>query len=96
MALTREEVQHIAQLARLKLSREEELLYAEQLSNILDYAACLSEIDTSSIPPTATVLSLDAPLREDVIRPCPPREDMLANAPSQKEAMFQVPPIFDV
>ena len=95
MALTREEVQHIARLARLKLTEEEEARYTEQLSAILDYAARLSEIDTSSIPPTASVLSLHAPLREDVLRDCPPQADILVNAPAQKEAMFEVPPVFD-
>jgi len=95
MALTRDEVQHIAKLARLKLTAEEEARYTEQLSDILDYAARLREIDTSAISPTASVLSLDAPLREDVLREGPPQEDILANAPSKSDAMFQVPPIFD-
>lgn len=95
MALTREEVQHIAELARLKLTPQEEERYTEQLSAILDYAARLAEIDTAAIPPTASVLDLKAPLREDVVRPCPPQEDILANAPSQQDEMFRVPPIFD-
>ena len=95
MALTIDEVRHIATLARLQLSAAEEKRYSEQLSAILDYAARLTEVDTADIPPTATVLPLLAPLREDVIRSSPPREIMMQNAPSQEEGMFRVPPVFD-
>ena len=95
MALTVDEVRHIARLARLQLTTEEEHLYTEQLSDILDYASRLGEIDTSDIPPTATVLPLRAPLRPDVVRPCTPRDQILRNAPSDQEGMFRVPPILD-
>jgi aspartyl-tRNA(Asn)/glutamyl-tRNA(Gln) amidotransferase subunit C len=95
MALTIKEVRHIAQLARLKLTPEEERRYTEQLSDILDYAGRLSKIDTSTIPPTANVLPLRAPLRPDVVRPCPPQELILRNAPSDQEGMFRVPPVLD-
>jgi len=95
MALTPEEVRQIANLARLKLTAEEEKRYAEQLSAVLDYAARLSDVDTSKIPPTATVLPLTAPLRKDEVVPCLPREKILANAPSSEEGMFSVPPVLD-
>jgi aspartyl-tRNA(Asn)/glutamyl-tRNA(Gln) amidotransferase subunit C len=95
MSLTIEEVRNIAYLARLRLTAEEERRYAEQLSAILDYAARLQEVDTSRIPPTATVLPLTAPLRKDEIRPSQPRERILANAPAQEEGMFRVPPVLD-
>jgi len=95
MALTIEEVKKIAFLARLKLTPEEEARYAEQLSAILDYAQRLQEIDTSHIPPTASVLPLNAPLREDESRPSIPRERILSNASSQEEGMFRVPPVLD-
>ena len=95
MALTIEEVRHIAYLARLRLTPEEEERYAEQLSAILDHAARLGEVDTSNIPPTATVLPLRAPLRPDEVRPCPPKETILRNAPSEEEGMFRVPPVLD-
>lgn len=93
MAITIEEVRRIAQLARLRLTPEEERRYAEQLSDILDYAGRLGEVDTSAIPPTASVLSLRAPLRPDEVRPCPSRNKILRNAPSEEEGMFRVPPI---
>ena len=95
MPLTLEEVRHIARLARLDLTPEEENRYREQLSAILDYAKRLSTIDTSAILPTATVLPLHAPLRPDVPRPSPPRERILANAPSAQEGMFLIPPVLD-
>ena len=87
MAITIEEVRHIATLARLRLTPAEEKRYSEQLSAILDYAARLKEVDT--------VLPLQAPLREDAVRPGPSRETILQNAPSQEEGMFRVPPVFD-
>jgi aspartyl-tRNA(Asn)/glutamyl-tRNA(Gln) amidotransferase subunit C len=95
MPISVEEVRHIANLARLKLSAEEEQRYAEQLSAVLDYAARLNEVDTTQIPPTSSVLPFDAPLRDDKPRPSPARERMLANAPEQEEGMFRVPPILD-
>jgi len=95
MALTLEEVRHIAQLARLDLTREEEERYREQLSAILEYAARLAQVDTSAIPPTSTVLPLDAPLREDTPRPSASQEAILHNAPSSQEGMFRIPPVLD-
>lgn len=95
MGLTVEEVRKIASLARLKLTPEEEKRYAEQLSAILEYAAQLQKVDTSQIPPTATVLPLNAPLREDLVRPSAPRDEILANAPDEGEGMFRVPPVLD-
>ncbi len=95
MPISVEDVRHIATLARLKLTREEETRYAEQLSAVLDYAARLNAIDTSQIPPTSSVLPFDAPLREDDPRPCPPRETILSNAPEQEEGMFRVPPVLE-
>ncbi len=95
MSLTVDEVRHIANLARLQLMPEEELRYAQQLSSILESAARLLEVDTSQIPPTATVLPLRAPLRPDTPRPCPPREKILSNAPESEAGMFRVPPVLE-
>jgi aspartyl-tRNA(Asn)/glutamyl-tRNA(Gln) amidotransferase subunit C len=96
MILTIEEVRHIALLARLRLTPEEEQRYTEQLSAILEHAARLTKVDTSHIPPTATVLPLHAPLRPDEPRPSTPHKRILANAPHAKEGMFRVPPVLDV
>ncbi len=95
MSLTVDEVRHIANLARLQLTPEEEHLYAQQLSSILESAARLLKVDTTQIPPTATVLPLRAPLRPDIPRPCPPREKILSNAPDAEAGMFRVPPVLE-
>ena len=95
MSLTVNEVRHIANLARLRLTPEEENLYADQLSSILDFAARLLEVDTAQIPPTATVFPLRAPLRPDIPRPCLPREKILSNAPESEAGMFRVPPVLE-
>jgi aspartyl-tRNA(Asn)/glutamyl-tRNA(Gln) amidotransferase subunit C len=95
MALTLEEVRHIARLARLRLTAEEEARYRTQLSAILEYAARLRAVDTSSVPPTASVLPLDAPLREDQARSAGAASRLLANAPDATEGMFRVPPVFE-
>jgi aspartyl-tRNA(Asn)/glutamyl-tRNA(Gln) amidotransferase subunit C len=95
MILSREEVQHIAELARLALSDEELTLYQEQLSAILEYFERLQELDTGAIPPTATVLPLRSVMRADEPRPPFSREDMLANAPASEEGFFKVPAVLD-
>jgi aspartyl-tRNA(Asn)/glutamyl-tRNA(Gln) amidotransferase subunit C len=90
MPLTIAEVEHIAELARMDLTDEEKTLYRDQLSAILDYAAVLQGVDTSAIPPTATVLSLRNVMRADVIASSLPREDVLVNAPDAYEGYFRV------
>ncbi|MEJ2012630.1 MAG: Asp-tRNA(Asn)/Glu-tRNA(Gln) amidotransferase subunit GatC [Anaerolineales bacterium] len=95
MAISLEEVRHIAILARLELTPEEQERYAQQLSAVLDYAARLTEVDTDHIPPTASVLLLQAPLRKDVVRPSPPRARILSNAPATERGMFRVPPVLE-
>ena len=94
MALTIEEVRHIARLARLSLTADEEARYQVQLSAILDYAARLRAVDTSAIPPTASVLPLDAPLRPDEARPSAAGAQILAHAPEATDGMFRIPPVF--
>src|SRR5512136_2744276 len=95
MALTLKEVRHIAHLARLRLTADEEARYRTQLSAILEYAARLSSIDTASIPPTASVLPLDAPLRPDAVRVSEAAARLLGNAPDSAEGMFRIPPVFE-
>jgi aspartyl-tRNA(Asn)/glutamyl-tRNA(Gln) amidotransferase subunit C len=95
MALTREEVRLIARLARLSLTADEEARYQVQLSAILDYAARLRAVDTSAIPPTASVLPLDAPLRPDVPHTSGAASRLMANAPEAAEGMFRIPPVFE-
>ena len=85
MSLTRAQVEHIAELAKLKLSEDEIDRMTVQLSAILDYAARLQELNTDAIPPTASVLPLQNVLREDVVTLSLGRNDVLANAPDKDE-----------
>ena len=85
MPLTRAQVQHIAELAKLKLTEEEIERMTPQLSAILDHAARLQELDTEAIPPTASVAPLQNVMRDDQVAPSMPREDALANAPDKDE-----------
>lgn len=95
MTLTKEQVEHIAQLARLKLTAEEVDRYRVQLSAILDYANRLQSVDTSGIPPTSSVLPPRSVLREDTARPGLALEDLLRNAPESENGQFRVPPVLD-
>ena len=95
MALTQEEVQHVAELAGLRLSPDELEKLRAQLSNILDYIDILKEVDVGDVPPTAQVTELLNVMRPDEVRPSLPREDVLANAPDQQDGMFRVKAIFD-
>lgn len=93
MSLTREEVEHIADLARLDLTEEEKERYREQLSDILDYAARLQALDTSHIPPTASVIATRSVLRADVSKQGLTTQAALENAPRVEQNQFRVPPV---
>jgi aspartyl-tRNA(Asn)/glutamyl-tRNA(Gln) amidotransferase subunit C len=95
MTLTIAEVEHIAELARLDLTEDEKARFREQLSAILDYAACLQQLDTTGIPPTASVLPPHSVLRADVARKGLSTEMLLSNAPEVEANQFRVPPVLD-
>jgi aspartyl-tRNA(Asn)/glutamyl-tRNA(Gln) amidotransferase subunit C len=93
--LSREQVIAIAELAKLDLTEQEIEQYAEQLSAVLDYASRLEQLNTDDIPPTASVLPLQNVMREDVVRPSLPREQVIANAPAAIEGQFRVDAVLD-
>lgn len=95
MALTIEEVEHIARLARLELTSDQKERYREQLSNILDYIAKLRELDTTSVPPTAGGGMMHMELRPDRSRPGLSTEALLTNAPEAEDQQFKIPPVFE-
>ncbi len=95
MALTDEQVEYVATLARLGLSDEERARLREQLSSILGHIDRLRELDTSAIPPTAQVIPLDPVLRDDIARPSLTLEQVLANAPRSENGFIRVNAIFD-
>ena len=96
MVLTREQVKHVAELAKLKLTDAEVDLFQGQLSAILDYAARLDELDTEQIPPTAGVLPLKNVMRPDLVQPSYPRQAMLANAPATEDDFVKVKVVLDI
>ncbi len=88
--LSTAEVQHVAELAKLQLTDDEITLFAAQLSAVLDYAAALQAVDTSHVPPTATVLPLRSVMRADEPQPSLPIDEALANAPEAGDGFFRV------
>lgn len=95
MKITREEVAHVARLARLEMSEPEMDQFTGQLNAILQYADKLNEIDTKDILPTAHVLPLKNVFREDKTHPCLPNAKALANAPEAEDGMFRVPRVIE-
>lgn len=93
--LTREEVLHVAMLARLGLSDEEVETLRSQLGQVLEYIEMLQGVDTSSVAPTAQVLSHLNVSRPDGSRPSLPTDEVLANAPGREGAFFTVPAVFE-
>jgi aspartyl-tRNA(Asn)/glutamyl-tRNA(Gln) amidotransferase subunit C len=95
MALTVEQVRHVAALARLQLTPEEERQFAVQLSAILDAMAELQQLDTSGVEPTSHA-SLEEPrLRPDEVKPSLDPERGLANAPARSGTSFAVPRVIE-
>jgi aspartyl-tRNA(Asn)/glutamyl-tRNA(Gln) amidotransferase subunit C len=95
MELSRERVEHIADLAKLELSDEEIGRYQAQLSAILAYFEDLQALDTEEIPPTASVLPLRSVTRVDEVEPTLEREEALKNAPEAEDGCFKVPAVLE-
>ncbi len=86
-------VRHVAKLARLALTPEEETRYAGQLGKILDYVKQLDELDTTGLEPTSHAIPTENVLRPDEHRQSLERDDLLAGAPQPEQGMFRVPKI---
>jgi aspartyl-tRNA(Asn)/glutamyl-tRNA(Gln) amidotransferase subunit C len=95
MRISEEQVDYVAALARLGLSAHEREKMLEQLSSIIAYVETLNELDTSQVPPSAQVISLENVTRADVVERSLPVEDVLANAPERDDDFFVVPPVFE-
>jgi aspartyl-tRNA(Asn)/glutamyl-tRNA(Gln) amidotransferase subunit C len=93
MQISREEVLHVARLARLALTDEEIERFREQLSAILEAVGKVSELDLEGVPPTSHPLDLVNVFGEDEQRPSLEREEALANAPDPERGFFGVPPV---
>jgi aspartyl-tRNA(Asn)/glutamyl-tRNA(Gln) amidotransferase subunit C len=95
MPLSTKDVEKIALLARLKLTPEEKALYQEQLSAVLDYAERLNQLDIEDVPPTASAVSLQNIMRDDVVEPSLASNDVLYNAPKYTLNQFQIKAVLD-
>jgi aspartyl-tRNA(Asn)/glutamyl-tRNA(Gln) amidotransferase subunit C len=95
MAITREEVRHIALLARLQLTKEEEEEFTDQLDHILSHFETLQQLDTTGVEPTAHVVAMATPFREDAVHNAPDADALLANAPMRDGRFFKVPKIIE-
>lgn len=95
MEISGDDVLHIAELARLRLSEKEKETFREQLSGILQYVAKLNDLDTEGIEPTSHVLKLENVFREDSTRPSLDPEQALANAPERAGHFYKVPKIIE-
>ena len=89
--IDRDQVLHVAKLARLKVSDDEVDRIAEELSKILEHVETMNELDLEGVEPTSHVVDLTNVLREDVPRPGLPREKALEQAPDAADGGFRVP-----
>ena len=95
MKISRAEVEHIADLARLELSDREIEQLQKELSDILEYVEQLNQLDTSAVSPTAHVVVRRDVLRGDRTEPSLPRHEALANAPQAQDGFFRVHAVFE-
>lgn len=95
MAITREQVLHVARLARLSFTDEELDRFTEQLSNIIGYAEQVSALATEDVPPTSHALPLTNVFRDDVIAESLPHDKAISTAPESEDGRFKVPRILE-
>lgn len=95
MAIQKETVAKVANLARIKTTDEEQEKLAPQLDNIIGFVEQLSEVDTDNVEPLASVVDITLPLRKDAITDGDVQEDVLANAPETLEGFFVVPKVVE-
>lgn len=93
--ISKDQVRHVAHLARLAVSEEEVDMITKQLGDIIHYAELLNELDTTGVEPTTHVLDLKNVMRKDEPRKWITREDALKNAPDHKDGQFKVPSILE-
>jgi len=96
MGVSIRDVEKIARLAKLSFTEEEKSTFTAQFNQILAYMEKLQELDTENVPVTAHVLDLSNVMRDDVVKPWPAPEQLLANAPRSRNSYFSVPKVIDV
>jgi aspartyl-tRNA(Asn)/glutamyl-tRNA(Gln) amidotransferase subunit C len=93
--ITREDVEHVAELARLELTAAEKEQFIAQLNSILTYINQLNELDTTDVEPTSHVIPMSNVFRDDEVYPSLDREQVLLNAPEESHFFFKVPRIIE-
>ncbi|WP_280770466.1 Asp-tRNA(Asn)/Glu-tRNA(Gln) amidotransferase subunit GatC [Salipaludibacillus daqingensis] len=93
--ITKEQVRHVAKLARLEFKEEKIEQLAYELDEIISFAEQLNELDTDNVEPTSHVLDVRNVLREDEVKPSLSREETMKNAPDQKDGQFKVPSVLE-
>lgn len=95
MSISNNDVQHVAKLARLNLTAEEEQTLTGQLNAILKYAEKLNELDTEDIEPTTHVLHVSNVMCEDETKESLSIEQVMRNAPEEEDGQFKVPAVME-
>jgi len=95
MKITREQVQHVAKLARLCLSDDEVAMFTGQMADILAYVEKLNELNTDCIVPTSHAVPMENAFRDDTVRPSIGADAALANAPDRIADFFRVPKVIE-
>jgi len=95
MSISKKDVEHVAELARLGLTEEEKSLFTGQLSSILEYAKTINKLKTDGVPPTSHAIPMKNVYREDKVAPCTYPDEIVANAPESENQMFRVPKILE-
>lgn len=93
--LSLDEVEHVALLARLRLTDEEKTRFTEDLNVILDHFEILQRLDTAGVPPMAHAMTQENVFREDAARPSLPRDEFLREAPEARDEFFVVPRVVE-
>ena len=89
--LTKEQVEHVAELAKITLTEKEKTLFQEQLERILEYFKKIDELDLSDVEPTTHVMNIYNVFREDEVKPSLEPDEVLANAQSKEGRYFKAP-----
>lgn len=95
LKITKEQVEHVAHLARLNLTDEEKEQMTKDMEAIIEFADQINALDISDVDPTAHVIPINNVFREDEVRPSMDRDELLKNAPNQDSGCFSVPKIVE-
>jgi aspartyl-tRNA(Asn)/glutamyl-tRNA(Gln) amidotransferase subunit C len=93
--ITLDDVRHVAKLAAIALTADEEQRMCEELQSILQFMAALDEVDVASVPPTFHAVPMPSAMRPDVVAPSLPREEILRAAPRHEAGGFAVPKVLE-